>query len=488
MEIARTTYHPLHLVRAVVYTLFLLMALQWPAAAQQPAPKYSIKQGRMYLEIDRAIKDSALECFIRQYDLQDLPLKQYLQTNLADTLQKMGWKVERSTKQSILLSKDLEAYENFNDPSERIGFIKKPFNPDDNFPVGYKPAVYGANRLRTSFSAKDSTVTFLMRGHQKAREVWLAGSFTNWQQDALAMTPTDSGWIARVKLSAGKHFYKFIIDGEWMVDEDNELRENDGRGNTNSVFYRTNHLFTLPGYTDAKKVSVAGSFNDWRAHELPMQKTATGWQLPLYLAEGTHTYKFLVDGEWHTDKANPERLPDGRDGNNSVVRIGKPYIFRLEGHTDASRVMLTGSFNGWRENELPMIKTPTGWELPYVLGAGNYTYRFKVDGVWQVNPLGAAYGKADLVDFALVINPNYTFRLRGHGDARSVFLAGTFNDWNPNTLPMQRQGSDWVFPVHLERGKHLYKFIVDGKWILDPANELWEQNEHKTGNSVLWVE
>jgi 1,4-alpha-glucan branching enzyme len=487
MEIGRTTYSPLKMVRAVVYTLFLLLALYGSAVAQE-GPKYFIKQGRMYIEVDRMINDSTLECFIEQYDLYDLPLKKYLLTNLQDTLQKMGWKVERSNKQSVLLSKGLDAFEGFDSPADRIGFIKKPFNPDANFPIDYKPAVYGHNRLRTPFTAVDSTVTFLLRGRSKAREVLLAGSFTNWQHHAVAMAATDSGWMARVKLAPGKHFYKFIIDGNWAVDEDNALRENDGRGNTNSVFYRTNHVFTLPGYPDAKKVYVVGSFNEWRSRELPLQKTAAGWQLPLYLADGTHTYKFVVDGQWHADKANPERLPDGRDGYNSVVRIGKPYLFQLDGHKAASRVVLTGSFNGWREDELQMTKTAAGWELPYVLGPGNYTYRFKVDGVWQVNPLGTALGKSDLIDFALVIAPNYTFRLRGHGDARSVFLAGTFNDWNPSTLPMQRQGSDWVFPVHLEPGKHLYKFIVDGKWILDPANELWEQNEHDTGNSVLWVE
>lgn len=486
MEVARTTYK-LRWVRAVVYAL-LLLAATLPVAAQEAAPKYTIKQGRMYIELDRHTTDSTLECFIRQYALDDLPLKQFLHTNVQDSLQKLGWKLERSTKQSVLLSKQLDAFESFDSPADRISFIKKPLNPDDVFPVGYKPAVYGYNRQRTPFITADSVVTFLLRGHRMAKEVYLAGSFTQWQHGAWPMTATDSGWIIKAPLPAGKHFYKFIIDGLWTVDEANELRENDGRGNTNSVFYRTNKVFTLPGHTDARKVYLAGSFNEWRTRELPMQKTPTGWQLPLYLAEGTHTYKFVVDGQWHSDKANPERLPDGRDGYNSVVRIGKPYLFRLDGHTNASKVVLAGSFNGWREDELVMQQTASGWELPYVLGPGNYTYRFKVDGVWQVNPLGAAHGKKDLTDFALIIDPNYTFRLRGHGNAQSVFLAGTFNDWNPSTLPMQRQGSDWVFPVHLSAGKHLYKFVVDGRWILDPNNELWEQNEHKTGNSVLWVE
>src|SRR5258708_12179242 len=30
-------------------------------------------------------------------------------------------------------------------------------------------------------------------------------------------------------------------------------------------------------------------------------------------------------------------------------------------------------------------------------------------------------------------------------DARSVNLVGDFNDWNPNSLPMQRRGGCWWF-------------------------------------------
>jgi len=52
---------------------------------------------------------------------------------------------------------------------------------------------------------------------------------------------------------------------------------------------------------------------------------------------------------------------------------------------------------------------------------------------------------------------------------------------------MKKEGDEWIFPVHLSTGKHLYKFIVDDKWMNDPDNTLWEQNEYGNGNSVLWI-
>ncbi|GAA3608089.1 hypothetical protein GCM10022396_26690 [Flavivirga amylovorans] len=30
-------------------------------------------------------------------------------------------------------------------------------------------------------------------------------------------------------------YYKFIVDGKWMTDSDNPIREYDGKGNINSV-------------------------------------------------------------------------------------------------------------------------------------------------------------------------------------------------------------------------------------------------------------
>jgi 1,4-alpha-glucan branching enzyme len=315
----------------------------------------------------------------------------------------------------------------------------------------------------------------------------LAGSFNNWVPDQLAMQKTDSGWIFDVTLGAGKWWYKFIVDGNWIVDRDNLLAENDGQGNVNSVFFRPNKTFVLPGYTTANKVFLAGSFNAWKPDGLPMNKTPWGWELPLYIAEGTHTYKYVVDGKWMPEPDNPETVPDGTGGWNTVLRHGKPYLFQLKGYTDAKEVMLLGSFNQWRNFEWPMQKTATGWQLPFTLGPGNHEYKFRVDGQLIPDPSNPVTSSETGSSY-LILHPNYTFRLHGFEQAKQVYLAGEFNRWNPAVFAMEKKGDAWIFPVHLSVGKHLYKFIVDGKWIIDPENKLWEQNEYGTGNSVLWIE
>jgi hypothetical protein len=53
---------------------------------------------------------------------------------------------------------------------------------------------------------------------------------------------------------------------------------------------------------------------------------------------------------------------------------------------------------------------------------------------------------------------------------------------------MTYENGEWRIKMNLPTGKQTYKFVVDGKWIVDPANPLWEQNEHSSRNSVLWIE
>jgi hypothetical protein len=449
----------------------------------QPLKSYTIKDGKMQITLSKKITDRSLDSFIAQYDLYDLDLKSLIKKNSPDSLRKQGWRVETNNTVSCVISKPLMGLEDIFSPADKIMFTEKNQDFSRDFPVVSSSVRYGYNRFKNKFPFRtnDSIVTFYLRGNLNARRVNLSGSFVNWVPDAISMTKTDSGWIYYVKLGAGKYWYKFIVDGSWTIDKDNEWVENDGRGNNNSVYFKTNTVFSLKGNNNARRVYLSGSFNSWRPRELLMTETGTGWILPLYLADGTHTYRFVADGNWFADPANPNRFPNEFGEYNSVLLIGKPYIFELEGYTEAKQVILSGSFNGWRKDELYMKKTAKGWELPYVLGAGNYEYNFIVDG--KIARTASGNGNLNFV-----IQPNYTFRLKGFENAKSVYLAGDFVGWSPNAFAMKKQGNEWIATVHIDPGKHLYKYVVDGNWILDPGNKLWEQNEHRTGNSVVWID
>ena len=56
--------------------------------------------------------------------------------------------------------------------------------------------------------------------------------------------------------------------------------------------------------------------------------------------------------------------------------------------------------------------------------------------------------------------------------AATVCVAGTFNDWNPTATPLTRQADGtWAATLALPRGRHEYKFVVDGEWCCEPGCE-----------------
>lgn len=71
-----------------------------------------------------------------------------------------------------------------------------------------------------------------------------------------------------------------------------------------------------------------------------------------------------------------------------------------------------------------------------------------------------------------------------------IFVSGSFNNWNGTEKRMKDADGDGRFAISLllPRGKHEYKFVIDGEWRIDPKCPTWVRNEHGTLNSVITVE
>ncbi len=74
---------------------------------------------------------------------------------------------------------------------------------------------------------------------------------------------------------------------------------------------------------DATTVTLAGDFNGWDPHALPLKQGKDGvWKAALRLAPGRYEYLFVVDGAWREDPLNPNRVPNPHGGFNSVCQVG----------------------------------------------------------------------------------------------------------------------------------------------------------------------
>jgi 1,4-alpha-glucan branching enzyme len=73
-------------------------------------------------------------------------------------------------------------------------------------------------------------------------------------------------------------------------------------------------------------------------------------------------------------------------------------------------------------------------------------------------------------------------------EAMQVFLAGDFNNWDTQSLPMKK-GKDgtWKAKIKLAPGRYEYKLFANNAWVEDlPGAEL-SPNPFGTQNFVTWV-
>jgi 1,4-alpha-glucan branching enzyme len=95
-----------------------------------------------------------------------------------------------------------------------------------------------------------------------------------------------------------------------------KIKESIGRAAT---MQKIEFTFRAP---EAKKVYIAGTFNDWNAKSMPMKKGKDGtWRIMVKLSPGRYEYKYFVDGTWAQDIPGAELAPNSFGTNNCVISV-----------------------------------------------------------------------------------------------------------------------------------------------------------------------
>jgi 1,4-alpha-glucan branching enzyme len=72
----------------------------------------------------------------------------------------------------------------------------------------------------------------------------------------------------------------------------------------------------------AKKVSLAGSFNNWNAKALAAKKDSRGnWVVKVSLKPGKYEYKFIVDGSWLNDPRCTSCVVNSFGTQNCIIDV-----------------------------------------------------------------------------------------------------------------------------------------------------------------------
>ena len=85
--------------------------------------------------------------------------------------------------------------------------------------------------------------------------------------------------------------------------------------------------------------------------------------------------------------------------------------------------------------------------------------------------------------------PRQTVRFENvNGSARTVRLAGDFNDWHPESMEMiPLSGGKWAKDLSLIPGSYEYRLVVDDQWQPDPGNWRCVPNTFGGQNSIKVV-
>jgi 1,4-alpha-glucan branching enzyme len=375
-----------------------------------------------------------------------------------------------------------------------------------------------------------------------AKTVSVAGEFSDWSE--LPMTRDDSGtWSRTLHLKPGYYGYKLVVDGEWILDPANPARKtvNDLEDSGVSIGgvqpsaaapATVTKIPTTFSYSDptATSVLLAGEFNNWADNEdgkvtghtewLLKSDGSGNWTLTVPLAPGKYRFKYVIDGgaRWEKDR----KLPATSDDNSLIeVKAAAPEGLGIaaKGHavtfqytdTKATTVHLAGDFNGWLDNEDGKV-TGHGewllqndgsghWKLTTQLPPGRHRFKYVIDGGarWETDPrMPVATDGNSVMDVssgtpasiagvsaAASSAPTFTYT---DPAAKSVYVAGDFNEWNATANPMEKDSSGvWTASVALKPGKYQYKFVVDGNWKQDPLNPDTADDTFGGRNSVKTV-
>ncbi len=258
---------------------------------------------------------------------------------------------------------------------------------------------------------------------------------------------------------------------------------------------------------DIYEVSVSGQFNNWSRDRWKMKKTGPHtYQLRKRLKHFKDSFawefKFLVNNSYwaepsedfndiiESEKSNLNRKSYNLKLYAAIVAPTGNATFYLPGHENAKHVILSGTFNLWNEEEFRMEKVDGGWRITLLLRPDTYEYKFIVDGKWMHDRNNKKKVRNEYHTFNSIytIDKEVTFRLKGFSSASKIALAGDFNDWKTDNLLMEKDQDSWVLKVRLSGGKHHYKYIVDGRWIVDPTNSVKERDRYGNINSVKMVD
>ncbi|UCD16010.1 MAG: GHKL domain-containing protein, partial [Candidatus Omnitrophota bacterium] len=290
-------------------------------------------------------------------------------------------------------------------------------------------------------------------------------------------------------------------------------------------------------------VQLAASFvkPTWEPSPMQLETTKKGkdyFYFKMRVKAGTYQYKFVVNGTWKLDPANPSKLTDSSNNENSLVEVRKingrflllkpgrhlltpqitgnrvEFIYVPQEGKLPQSVKIVSSLNSYQHQEMQMRNFDGS---PYfytsiLAKCGLHKYKFVVDGEWQrdyMNPYVSEDTNLDsLVCIGRLEDGFYRFFKPGRFTAGpqvidnkvifiyhhkgtnkpAVELAVEFNGWEKQKMSRIELGNNECY-YYIETtplpGLFEYKFVVDNVYVQDDSHVFVKEGIYK--NSLVRI-
>ena len=321
--------------------------------------------------------------------------------------------------------------------------------------------------LLAGASAIAEPVRFTVDAPQ-AREVFLAGEMTDWDQGKRRLSKdADGRWAISLDLAPGQWVYKFVVDGRWIADPSHADRDADGRGGE--------HSFVFVGEGDWQP-PPAGA---------PRSRIETTLLASKALASPRKTHVILP--------------PAFRQGETLPV-----LLLLHGGGMDADQWLRTGQIDRYvdrlrERGELPrmVLVLPSGGDTGYT-GASE---RHLIDELlpWLQQRYGLAPARAHLGVAGMSMGARGALHLAQSHPTRFAFAYGLSGSYKPAQIAqaaawpadmplMLRCGrEDFVFASHQAMVAALRQAGVGFEHLEEPGAHSWHYWSQTTSAMLRWV-
>ncbi|MBI5144029.1 MAG: AAA family ATPase, partial [Candidatus Omnitrophica bacterium] len=158
-------------------------------------------------------------------------IKSFFKQEMLETVIRMNVTLKRAASKGVSV---IQFDKTSNGAIDYLALAKEILKPDGA--LEFEKAMAAVAQETSALSAASTETRFAINA-PNAKEVYLVGDFNHWKinDDSRLLRHDDGRWEKALALPPGKYRYKFVVDGEWLLDSANPEKEQNPFGTFDSI-------------------------------------------------------------------------------------------------------------------------------------------------------------------------------------------------------------------------------------------------------------